>query len=131
MSSSRDCARWCGVAARARRPRAGSCSTRRRPARAERGAVRVRGGRLVVTEALDGGGGTPAWVFAGRRAVEAPATAPALQGAARALAAGPERTLDVAASDSRLYAVPVVSNGRRVGTVVAAVSLSPYEQTQH
>ena len=35
-----------------------------------------------------------------------------------------------AATDTRLYALPVVSGGRRLGTVVAGVSLAPYEQTR-
>ena len=32
--------------------------------------------------------------------------------------------------DLRLYATPITSDGRRVGTVVAGVSLAPYEQTR-
>ena len=45
------------------------------------------------------------------------------------LARGPRRTQDVGATHTRLYAVPVIAGGRRLGTVVAAVSLRPYENT--
>ena len=34
------------------------------------------------------------------------------------------------ATDERLFALPVTSGGRRVGTIVAGLSLSPYEQTE-
>ena len=33
-------------------------------------------------------------------------------------------------TDTRLYAAPVVAGGKRVGTVVAGVSLAPYEETR-
>jgi signal transduction histidine kinase len=70
------------------------------------------------------------WVFEGSRVLERPRTAPEVDTAARALAAGPSRYKDVPASDTRLYSVPIVEGGRRVGTVVAGVSLSPYEATR-
>src|SRR5439155_10846047 len=40
------------------------------------------------------------------------------------------RFLDVRGTDTRLYAAPVFLQGRRLGTVVAGVSLAPYEQTR-
>ena len=48
--------------------------------------------------------------------------------AARSLANGPERTLDIG-EKTRLYALPVVQRGVRYGTVVSAVSLDPYQET--
>jgi signal transduction histidine kinase len=46
------------------------------------------------------------------------------------LVGGPARYTDVAATDTRLYAAPVIVEGHRVGTVVAALSLAPYEETR-
>ena len=43
---------------------------------------------------------------------------------------GQARFLDVPGSDTRLYAAPVTSGGKRLGTIVAGVSLAPYEQTR-
>jgi signal transduction histidine kinase len=62
--------------------------------------------------------------------LEAPPASAAVRAAARRLAGGPARLLDVPSAHTRLYAAPVVLGGRRLGTVVAAVSLRPYEDTQ-
>jgi len=71
------------------------------------------------------------WIFAGPRAIEQPRVSAETARAARALAAAPRvRFADVAATDTRLYAVPVVAGGQHLGTVVAGVSLAPYEQTR-
>jgi len=70
------------------------------------------------------------WVFSGARPLERPNTGAAIDAAARRLVAGPARFVDVTKSDTRLYGTPVVAGGRRIGTVVAAVSLAPYEQTR-
>ncbi|MEA2405667.1 MAG: hypothetical protein QOE08_2314 [Thermoleophilaceae bacterium] len=87
-------------------------------------------GRLVVEE-------TPAdavldnrvWVFQGRGAVDRPPADPAVQAAATALAGAPAGTTrDV--HHTRLEALPFEVGGRRVGTVVASVSLVPYEHTR-
>jgi signal transduction histidine kinase len=74
---------------------------------------------------------TPVWVFAGTHALEAPRAGSALNAAAASLAGGPARFLDVREPHTRLYAQPAVINGRRAGTVVAAVALGPYDQTSH
>jgi len=70
------------------------------------------------------------WIFAGSRTLEQPSAAPVLQRAARSLAGARPQFTDVADTDTRLYAAPVVVHGGRVGTVVAGVSLVPYEQTR-
>ncbi len=70
------------------------------------------------------------WVFAGTKALEQPRSAPADHLAATALARGDGTRRDVASTDTRLYALPVVSGQRRLGTVVAGTSLAPYEQTR-
>src|SRR3954453_13634305 len=49
---------------------------------------------------------------AGRRAIESPGRSAAVDAAARRLAGGPHRRIDV--GDTRLLAVPAVEDGRRV-----------------
>ncbi len=78
----------------------------------------------------DGAADTLVWVFSRNRTLEAPRVGERVATAAHALAGGPARLADVGASDIRLYAEPVVVDGRRLGTVVAGISLSPYEQTR-
>jgi two-component system OmpR family sensor kinase len=88
-------------------------------------------GRLVKQEAPDRGAlESDTWVFAGKRLLEGPRTSSQISRAAAALAGGPRRSAEVPAQDTRLYAVPIISDGKRLGTVVAAVSLVPYEHTQ-
>ncbi len=93
--------------------------------------LRVGNGRLSVGEAPDAR--TPdaySWVFAGSRPLEQPHAPPAVDRAAAALTRGGARFIDLAANDTRLYAQPVVDGGTRIGTVVAGISLAPYEQTR-
>jgi signal transduction histidine kinase len=91
--------------------------------------VQVTGGRLSVSEAPDDAAiDAQIWVFGTRGRVEAPpSSSRGLESVASGLAGGPTRTVD--ARDTRLYAVPIVSDGTRVGTLVAGVGLRPYEQT--
>ncbi len=99
-------------------------------ASAELAAVRVLDGRLTVPEVPDAAApDAQTWVFAGSRALERPRAAPITERSAERLSNGPRRLENVAATRTRLYAVPVVSNGQRLGTVVAAVSLEPYDNT--
>jgi signal transduction histidine kinase len=88
-------------------------------------------GHVHVREAPDAAAADSfIWVFSRGVTLELPRTAPTVSAAARALARrGPARYADVPRAHVRLYAAPIVSGGRRVGTVVAGVSLSPYEQT--
>ena len=90
------------------------------------GALHVVNGKLEVGEALDAGAAElPLWIFAGNRALEAPPIAPAVTDAAHRFTTRGAGFLD-APRDLRLYGAPVVAQGRRVGTVVAGVSLAPY-----
>src|SRR5206468_1783301 len=50
--------------------------------------------------------------------------------AARRLSRGRGRLADVPSADIRLYGAPAVFGGRRLGAVVAVVSLAPYEETR-
>jgi two-component system, OmpR family, sensor kinase len=92
-------------------------------------------GRIVIHDtpdqaALEG----DVWVFNDRsRLLEGPRRSrPRIFKAASSLAGGPRRHLELGDPDVRLYAVPVMEeDGKRYGTVVAALSLIPYEHTQH
>jgi signal transduction histidine kinase len=90
-------------------------------------------GRLTVTEAPDQATrDTMVWLFSGPRLLEGPArVAPQVRAAVASLIGGPRAQRDVGQTDTRLLAVPVVAGGRRLGTVVEALSLAPYEQTEH
>jgi signal transduction histidine kinase len=91
----------------------------------------TEGDRLSVGEAPDDRSADAyLWVFGAGRALERPRAAPAIDRAARSLAGGPSRFLDVPSSDTRLYATPVVAGTKRLGTVVTGVSLAPYEETR-
>jgi signal transduction histidine kinase len=89
-------------------------------------------GRLVVAESPDDAAGDSyIWVFSSGHTLERPRAGELVNRAASNLTHGPRRLVDVGGADVRLYAAPVVVDGRRLGTVVAGVSLAPYEQTRH
>ncbi|TMM02627.1 MAG: HAMP domain-containing histidine kinase, partial [Actinobacteria bacterium] len=101
-------------------------------ASAELSAVRLARGHIVLPEAPDDSAlDSQVWVFEGGRALERPRSGSANDQAAAALVGGPRRFTEVSSTDTRLYSVPIAHNGRRLGTVVAGVSLGPYEQTKH
>ena len=92
--------------------------------------VSQRNGRLVTSEgpgdaALDSG----VWVYEGARAVEQPPASAALQQDVSGLVVTDGRFATTPDGDYRLHSVPVVSGGRRAGTVVVAGSLAAYDRT--
>lgn len=90
--------------------------------------LQVVDGRLSAPEAPDRANlDRPLWIFAGSRGIERPRAVLALQHEATRLAASSGATADVA--ETRLVSVPVNASGRRVGTVVAGVSLRPYDRS--
>lgn len=98
-------------------------------AQQELSSLTVRNGTLVALDAPDRlATASQVWVFSRTRTLEAPRVRADVDRAARALAGGPERATDVGEL-ARLYALPVLDNGVRYGTVVAAVSLDPYRET--
>jgi signal transduction histidine kinase len=109
---------------------ASAVSLARAQAAAELSSLEVVNGKLVSPEGLDEGAsvGSPFWVFAGTTNVEKPRVPAPWTAAASSLAGGPERTIRVNES-VRLYALPVTRSGKRIGTVVAGVSLAPYDET--
>ncbi|HEY1509874.1 MAG TPA: HAMP domain-containing sensor histidine kinase [Solirubrobacteraceae bacterium] len=97
-------------------------------ATAELDALRVSPAGIQLTETLDAGAlDTPTWVFRGTRALEQPRASAIDRAHAAALARASRGFHDVDQTDTRLYGLPVISGGQRLGTVVAAVALEPYE----
>ena len=101
-------------------------------ASSELALLRVAGNTITVTETLDDPlGDSRVWIYRGTTPVEEPHARPKTTLAARALAGAPVQFLNVPDdADERLYAVPIVHDGRRVGTLVTGISLAPYHHTQ-
>ena len=101
----------------------------RAQAETERASLHVADGRVSAPpETATGAVASQAWVFARGRTIEAPRAPAELDAAARSLRSSPERSLDLG-ERVRLYALPIVEDGTRYGTVVSAVSLDAYEET--
>ena len=101
-------------------------------ASSELGLIRVVGGNIKVAETRDDPlGDSRVWIFRGATPVEQPRAKLDTDLAARSLAGGPRRFMNVPdESQERLYAVPIVHDGQRVGTLVTGISLAPYLHTQ-
>ena len=103
----------------------------RQRANEERELMQVANGVPVPAEGLsDTLGDTRVWVFAGSRAVLAPRVHPETMAAADELASGPSRFRMLEDSHERLFSLPIVDHGRRVGTIITGISLSPYDETK-
>jgi signal transduction histidine kinase len=102
----------------------------------ERASTVLRGlgtvdGRLSVVEAPDlGAVDAQTWIFAGERVLEQPAHVdPRNRQAVLELARSGRGFRTVDATDTRLLAEPVREAAGRLGTVLVAASVSPYEST--
>jgi signal transduction histidine kinase len=96
-------------------------------------SLHINHGRLKLAEAPDDRSADAfVWIFVGSRAIEQPRVPAETARVARALTTPllRARFADVPTTDTRLYAAPIVAGGRHLGTVVAGVSLAPYEQTR-
>jgi two-component system, OmpR family, sensor kinase len=92
--------------------------------------ISVRNGSVQVKESPDRAApDTQVWVYSGGTAVERPAGPPSVQRLADSLAGGPKAHAEDSKSDIRLFAVPIAQGSNRVGTVVSAISLEPYEHS--
>jgi signal transduction histidine kinase len=100
-------------------------------ASSELASLRVARGRVALPEAPDEGSpDTSTWVFQGSRAIEQPQSRVVSPSAVSAVATAAPATQDANHGGVRLHSLPIVSGGRRIGAVVAAVSLGPYQQTR-
>ena len=101
-------------------------------ASSELALLHVEGNTITVTETRsDPLGDSRVWIFRGQTPVVQPRAKPETTLAARSLAGGPVHFLNVPdESDERLYAVPILHNGVRIGTLVTGISLAPYHHTQ-
>jgi two-component system, OmpR family, sensor kinase len=103
----------------------------RQRADSELALLQVVNGRIRFRETADDTLSTSRiWIFQGNQPLEAPASRPETAATARALVNGPGGFHNVRHRDERLYAVPITDSGRRVGTLVAGMSLAPYERTR-
>ena len=109
---------------------AGASDLAKAEAVAEIASVRLQGGKLVAPEGPNEGNvASQVWVFAGSEVLESPRVPNRIDVAARSLAGGPERSIGVG-EDVRMYALPITQGGTRYGTIVSAVSLDAYRQTE-
>jgi signal transduction histidine kinase len=98
-------------------------------AQVEEAALIFRNGRLTAPQAPpEGRVGGQTWIFAGPRVLERPRANKRVQQTAESLAGGPARSFTE--HDTRFYALPVFRDGRRYGTVVAAIPLDAYDETE-
>jgi signal transduction histidine kinase len=101
-------------------------------ASSELALLHVDGKRITVAETQDDPlGDSRVWIFRGTTPIEQPRAKAETDIAARSLAGGPTRFMNVPEdTDERLYAVPITHDGLRVGTLVTGISLAPYHHTQ-
>ena len=98
-------------------------------AQVEEAALVVRNGKLATPESPpEGRVAGQTWIFAGPRALERPRASQRLQETAESLAGGPARAFTE--HDTRFYALPIFRDGTRYGTVVAAIPLDAYDETE-
>ena len=98
-------------------------------ASAELDALQVTTRGVRLSETLDtGAADTPTWVFQGKRPLEEPRRTHIDDATLVSLTQRFSGFRDLPSRDIRLYAVPVLSANRQVGTVISAVSLGPYER---
>ncbi len=92
--------------------------------------VEVKDGGVLIREASDGRApDAQVWIYSNGRNIERPPVDPQTNDLANSLAAQGGGSIEDAESDIRLLAAPIRSSEGPVGTVVAGVSLEPYERT--
>jgi two-component system OmpR family sensor kinase len=97
----------------------------------QRSLLRPSHGKLVFVDVPEGAGpDANVWLYSQGRLIEHPRAGARVNAAAQMLSEGSARFLDLPDSDTRLYASPVFLHGKRVGTIVVAGALAPYEETR-
>jgi signal transduction histidine kinase len=100
-------------------------------AAAELALVRVHDGRISLGAPSRGAvSDTSVWVFAGDNPIQASRADEQTLSAVQSLIGSDERLVDVEGNDVRLFAQPIMHGDARVGTLVTALSLEPYEHTR-
>ncbi|MEQ9337545.1 MAG: histidine kinase dimerization/phospho-acceptor domain-containing protein, partial [Miltoncostaeaceae bacterium] len=94
----------------------------------ELAAVRVVDGRVTGQPRAGATLETRAWIIEGAVPVSEPRVDPAVRTAALDLASQGGTSARVRSPSTLLHALPIMDQGRRVGTVVAGVPLAPYER---
>jgi two-component system, OmpR family, sensor kinase len=103
----------------------------RQRAETERDLIRVTHGKLTVVEGRDDPlGDSRVWIYRSGHPVGQEPRHHATRRIASAISTGRGGFANVQGTDERLYALPIVVDGRRYGAVVTGVSLAPYEQTR-
>jgi two-component system, OmpR family, sensor kinase len=103
----------------------------RQRADAERAQIAVVKGRIHLEETFgESVGDSHIWIFEKGRAIEQPRAHPLTTAAALELVGEPSRFTTVKQTHERLYSLPIKVGRQRYGTIVAGLSLSPYEQTE-
>jgi signal transduction histidine kinase len=100
---------------------------------AERAEVKIVGGGVTLPDLPENGPviGEPVWVFSGDRLIERPRNLQRLDRQAFALVHGPGRFVELEPAGARLLGLPILDpGGRRVGTVVAVTSTTPFKRTR-
>jgi len=87
-------------------------------------------GTIRLRESSNAPPDTGVWVLAGSRVLERPRARRNVDAAALLAAAGPPGFHDVGDPDVWLYSRPVSAKGRRIGSIVVAISRAPYAQTR-
>jgi signal transduction histidine kinase len=92
--------------------------------------IDVSRGEVTVGETSDGGApDAQVWIYSEARNIERPLVSETTDALANSLAARGGGEVEDPDGDTRLLAAPIEANGQAVGTVVAGVSLEPYERT--
>ncbi len=92
--------------------------------------VEVKGGVVSVRETSDDGApDAQVWIYSNGKNIERPLVDRSTDELANSLAAQGSGEVEDSDGDTRLQAAPIESSGQTAGTVVAGVSLEPYERT--
>ena len=92
--------------------------------------VSVQHGQVQQREAADEAApDAGVWIYQGNKSIERPAAPALVQRLADELARNHGTTAEAAQEDLRLSAIPISDGSGRVGTIVVALSVEPYERS--